>query len=181
MSHAQYDPTPKAPPPWAQPAPAQRPGIARLLPVLGVVLGLLGLGMGAAAWFRAAPPDVAGKPVYTEQQVVDAKSGVCTAYAKGWRSLQVAGSQKKPEGPPDTLPAVTVNGRVAEVAVGNYLINSVDANPAAPSELKKLVRTLGELYQEIVLTQLAEGSRPDVVPIAENADRVRAEIERLCQ
>jgi hypothetical protein len=181
MSHAQFDPTPQAPPPWTQPAPAQGPGIARLLPVLGVVLGLLGLGMGVAAWFRAIPPITAEAPAFSDQQVADAKVGVCTAYAKGWRSLQVAGSQKKPDGPPDTLPAVTVNGRVAEVAVGNYLINSVEANPAAPSELKELVRQLGEVYQEIVLTQLADGSRSDVVPIAENADRVRAEIERLCQ
>jgi hypothetical protein len=149
--------------------------------VLGVVLGLLGLGMGAAAWFRAAPAITAEAPAFSDRQVVNAKSGVCTAYAKGWRSLQVAGSQKKPDGPPDTLPAVTVNGRVAEVAVGNYLIHSVEANPAAPSELKELVRQLGEVYQEIVLTQLADGSRSDVVPIAENAERVRAELERLCQ
>jgi hypothetical protein len=137
--------------------------------------------LGAAAWFRAAPAITAEAPAFSDQQVVDAKRGLCAAYAKGWRSLQVAGSQKRPDGPPDALPAVTVNGRVAEVAVGNYLINSVDANPAAPSELKKLVRKLGEEYQEIVLTQLADGSRSDVLPIAENADRVRVEIERLCQ
>jgi hypothetical protein len=112
--------------------------------------------------------------------VADAKEAVCEAYSKGWRSLQVAGSKRKPDGPADTLPVVSVNGRVAEVAVGNYLINSAQSNPAAPSELAGLVHRLGKAYQDIVLIQLADGSRSDVLPIGEDADEVRAEIEKIC-
>ena len=155
-------------------------GLSQVPPILGAVLGSLGLIVGVAAWVRAAPANVATNPVYSEQQVGDAKTAVCEAYAKGWRSLQVAGNQKRPDNPADTLPAVAVNGRVAEVAVGNYLINSADANPSAPTDLKTLMRQLGKAYQDIVLTQLAGGSRADVTPIGEGADQVRAKIEEIC-
>ena len=180
MSHAQYEPTPQAPPPWPAQADVQGRAPSRVLPILGAVLGSLGLIAGVAAWFRAAPANVAESPVYSEQQVSDAKRAVCEAYAKGWHSLQVAGNQKKPDDPADTLPVVAVNGRVAEVAVGNYLINSADANPSAPNELKTLMRQLGAAYQDVVLTQLAGGSRSDVTPIGEGADQIRAKIEDIC-
>jgi len=176
MSHAQYDPTPKAPPPLAQPAPAQGPGFARLLPVLGVVLGLLGLGMGAAAWFRAAPADVAGQPAYTEQQVSEAKEAVCSAYARGVQSFQIAGT-KKVDNHSEAL-AIAVNTRLAEVAVGNYLINTLNAHPAAPYELRELIKKLAKSYQEIALKQLAESS--DYKQLGLDADEAISKIEQVC-
>ena len=176
MSHAQYDPTPTAPPPWAQPAPARGAGIARLLPVLGVVLGLLGLGMGVAAWFRAAPADVAGQTVYTEQQVSEAKEAVCGAYATGVQSFQIAGS-KNVDNHSEAL-AIAVNTRLAEVAVGNYLINMVNAHPAAPYELRELIKELAQSYQEIALKQLAESS--DYKQLGLDADEAISKIEQVC-
>jgi hypothetical protein len=178
MSHAQYDPTPKAPPPWAQPAPAQGAGIARLLPVLGVVLGLLGLGLGAAAWFRAAPADV-GTPVYTEQQVSEAKEAVCDAYTLGLGSLRAAGT-RKPDNPAEALPTTAVNIRLAEVAVGNSLFNALAANPAAPDELSDQVNQLGNVYQRLALVHLADGSREDFYPIAAQADELIPKIDQRC-
>ena len=67
---------------------------SRLLPVLGVVMGLLGLLLGAAAWFRAGQSDVAAPPVYSKQEVAEATEAVCGAYAKGVRAFQVAGSRQ---------------------------------------------------------------------------------------
>jgi hypothetical protein len=179
MSHAPYEPIPQAPPQWAQQPVAQR-APSRLLPILGVVLGSLGLVAGVGAWFRAAPSHEGAAAVYSEQEVSEAKAAVCEAYGKGLRAIQVAGG-KKPGDPSDPLPVVAVNGRVAEVAVGNYLINTIGANQAAPSELGKLVSQLGKAYQDIALTQLGDGSRADVAPIAEEADRSIAKIEEICQ
>jgi hypothetical protein len=143
---------------------------------LGVVLGLLGLGMGAAAWFRAAPPDAAGKPVYTEQQVGEAKEAVCSAYARGVHSFQIAGSRKV-DNHSETL-AIAVNTRLAEVAVGNYLINTANAYPAAPYELRQLIEKLAQSYQEIALTQLAESS--DYKHVGLDADEAISKIEQIC-
>ena len=181
MSYAGYDPASQAPPPWPPQAPAQGRGPSRLLPILGAVLGLLGLIAGVAAWFRAAPSNVGEGPVYSEQQVADAKKAVCDAYAKGVQSIQAAVA-KRPENPAETLlPATVLNARIAEVTVANYLFTSIDANPAAPPELSGLIRKLGDIYQNIVLTQLADGAREEVGTIAAKADEVMPTIGRICQ
>ena len=175
MSQAPYGPTPATPPPWPpQAAPARR-GASQLLAILGLVLGLLGLGIGTAAWFRAAPKPAA--TTYSDQQVAEAKQVVCEAYAKGVRSLRIAGNRKVDS--LDALP-IAVNTRLAEVTVGNYLINSVDANPAAPPELKDLIDQLAHAYQDIALAQLADASTEDYKPIGLAADKVIAKIDQIC-
>ncbi len=179
MSHAQYDPTPKAPPPWTQPAPAQRPGIARLLPVLGVVLGLLGLGMGVAAWFRAAPADVVRDTPYTEQQDADAKIAVCEAYNKGIRTIRIVAS-KRADNPADAL-AVAVNSRVGAVAVSTYFFNTLEANPASPVELRTLMQGLANDYQNLVLIQLADGTPVDWKSTRDSIEDAAVKLDQICQ
>ncbi len=180
MSYAHYGPTPQAPPPWPPQAPERGRAPSRLLPILGAILGSLGLIIGVAAWFRAAPAREAANPVYSEQQVADAKTAVCEAHEKGSRSLQAAGS-KKPDNPADTLPVTAVNARLAEVVGSNLFFDSVESNPAAPKELSNLVHQLGELYRNIALIQLADGSKTDISPIAEEALNVTRQIDKICQ
>jgi hypothetical protein len=175
MSHAQHDPTPPAQRPWPAQAPVQGRGASRLLPVLGFAFGLLGLVAGVGAWFRAAPTGPP-PPVYSEQQVADAKEAVCEAYAKGVRSFQIAGNRQIAN-PTEALP-VAVNTRLAEVAVGNYLINAIDENPAAPAELQKSITVLAQSYQDIALEQLAESS--DYKQAGLNADEAISKIDKVC-
>ncbi len=178
MSHAQYEPTPHAPPPWPAQSPAQGHRPSRVLPILGVVLGTLGLIVGIAAWFRAAPSDAAAEPVYSEQQVADAKTAVCEAYAKGILALQVAGA-KKPD-PADWLP-VAVNTRLAETAMGGFLINVLNANPATPPQLQELTRQLALNYQEMAVIQLADKTPADFEPNRLVADDLIPKIDQSCR
>ena len=177
MSQAPYGPTPTTPPPWPpQAAPARR-GASHLLAILGLVLGLLGLGIGTAAWFRAAPKPAA-TPTYSEQQVAEAKKAVCDVYAKGMRSIRTAGS--KQVDPADWLP-VAVNTRLAEVAIANYLTNALDANTAAPSELRDSISKLAQAYQNMSLTQLADGVPLDFKSDVTVADAEVSKIDQICQ
>lgn len=155
-------------------------GSSGWLQLLGAGLGLLAVSAGVAGCSRPAASSEAAKPAYSDQQVADAKKAVCEAYAKGWHSIQVAGSKKKPDDPSDTLPVVAVNGRVSEVAVANYLFNTLRANPAAPQELGDLVSQLGAVYQDIVITQLGDGSREEVHSIAVKADELIPKINAIC-
>ena len=179
MSYAQYDPASQAPPPWPPQAPAQGRGPSRLLPILGAVLGLLGLIAGVAAWFRAAPSNVVANPTYSEQQVADAKKAVCEAYAKGVRSMRVVAGRVV-DNPADTLP-VAVNSRLAEVAVANYYVNALSANPAVPSELQDLLRRLSQAYQDVALIQLADGTPVDYKPEKEVVNESVRKLDQLCQ
>lgn len=179
MSHAPYEPVPQAPPQWAQ-QPVQ-PGRApsRLLPLLGVVLGSLGLIAGVAAWFRAAPSTEGASAVYSEQQVSEAKKAVCETFSEGMASLQAAGS-KKPDNPADALPITAVNVRLAEVAFSNALFNSLNRNAATPKDLRDLTSQLAGIYQKIALIQLADGARADFHPVAAEADEIVPKIKQIC-
>ena len=75
--------------------------------------------------------------------------------------------------------AIAVNTRLAEVAVGNYLINMINAHPAAPYELRELIKELAQSYQEIALKQLAESS--DYKQLGLDADEAISKIEQVCQ
>ncbi len=176
MSHAPYGQMPATPPPWPPHVPPVGRSASRLLGITGLVLGLLGLGIGTAAWFRAAPKPEA--TAYTERQVADAKKAVCDAYAKGLRSIRTAGS--KPVDPTNWLP-VAVNTRLAEVAVGNYLVNTLDANPATSSELREAISKLAQEYQDMALVQLADGRNSDYESVTTAADEEISKISQTCQ
>jgi hypothetical protein len=179
MPSPQFDPASQAPQPRPLQAPVQARTPSRWLPILGAGLGLLGLIAGVSAWMRPVPSGVAA-PVYSDQQVADAKKAVCEAYAKGMRSIQGAGT-KKPDNPADTLPGSVLNMRLAEIAVGNSFFHSTQANPAAPADLLDLTNQLGTVYQDIALTQLADGSKFQVDPIATKADDLIPKIEQKCR
>ena len=173
-SHEHSVPLPQ--PPQA-PTPARN--ASRLLPVLGVVMGLLGLILGAAAWFRADQADASAPPVYSEQQVAEATEAVCDAYVKGIRSIRVvAGSAV--DNPADALP-VAVNSRLAEVAVGNYFINALSENPSAPDELRKALSDLSQAYQDVALIQLADGTPVDYKYEKEVVNEAVAKLDQICQ
>lgn len=179
MSHAPYEPIPQAPPQWAQQPiqPSRAP--SRLLPVLGVVLGSLGLIAGVAAWFRAAPSNEGASAVYSEQQVSEAKKAVCETFEQGMRSIRAAGNRRA-ENPAESF-SVAVNTRLAEVAVANAFFNTLNANPASPPELSGLIRQLGVIYEDIALTQLADGSKVDVDPIATQLDDAIPKVDGICR
>ena len=178
MSHVPHDPTPATPPPWPPQAPVRGRNPSSLLSILGAVLGLMGLIVGVAAWFRAAPSNAASNPTYSEQQVVDAKKAVCDAYAKGMRSIRTVGSVKVD---PENWFPTAINTRLAGFAVGTYFLDSLDANPATPSELKNLVRKVGEAYREIALTQLADGTPLDYRSSNDTVEELVPKIDQLCQ
>ena len=179
MSYPQFDPASQAPQPWQSPAPVQGRSPARWLPILGAGLGLLGLIAGVGAWMRPAPSGGAA-PVYSDQQVADAKKAVCEAFGLGIRSIRAAGA-RKPESPADQFPVTAVNIRLAAIAVGNSFFHAVSENPAAPAELSDPISQLGQTYQNIALIQLADGQKPDFDPLISKADKLVSQTEEICQ
>lgn len=177
MSHAPYNPGHEATPPWPPQFAPPRRNVSRALGILGLVLGLLGLGIGTAAWFRAAPKPEAA-PTYSEEQVAEAKDAVCAAYARGEQAVQAAGA-KTAQSPEDVLP-IAVNTRLAEATLADHLKSELDANPATPRELEALMRGLTREYYEIALKQLSDGTAADIQPLAHVADDLISKIQQIC-
>lgn len=155
-------------------------GSSGWLQLLGAGLGLLAVSAGVAGCSRPAASSEAAKPAYSDQQVADAKKAVCETFASGQRSIRAAGN-RKPENPADPFPLTAINVRLAEVAVGNSLFNSVNQNPAAPTELIHLANQLGKNYQDIVLIQLADGQPADFNSLAVQSEETISKIKEICQ
>jgi hypothetical protein len=134
---------------------------------------------GVGAWLRAAPSNEGASAVYSEQQVSEAKAAVCEEFEQGMRSIRAAGT-RKPDNPAESF-SVAVNTRLAEVAVANAFFNTLDANPAAPSELVDLIRKIGLVYENVALTQLADGSKAEVDPIATELDNLIPKVDGTCR
>ena len=177
MSYPQFDPTPSVVP--AQPLQLPAQGPSRLLPILGTALGLLGLIAGVVAWLRPTDANSAASSLYSDQQVADAKKAVCEAYEKGVRSMRVVAARVVDD-PADTLP-VAVNSRLAEVGVGNYFVNALAMNPAAPPGLQDDLRRLAQAYQDIALIQLAGGAPVDYKTEKEIANAAVEKLDLICQ
>ncbi len=165
-------------PQWSSPVSAPTRNPSRLLGATGAVLGVLGLIVGVAAWFRAAPSNTVPPPVYSEQQVADAKKAVCDAFDEGVKTLEIAGSRTGDN--PVEAGVVAVNTRLALSSVANYLRNSMEANVAAPEELVVDIRELSRDYENIEMMQLADATRDQVAPIAQSADVKVARIKDQC-
>lgn len=147
--------------------------------VTGAVLGLMGLIVGTAAWFRAAPDTNAADHTYSTEQVAQARSAVCDAYQKGVESMRVVAATVV-DNPADTLP-VAVNSRLAEFAVGNYFTNALAANPATPAELRNLITQLSQAYQDVALIQLADGLPDDYKSEKDVVNQSVAKLDQLCR
>ena len=177
MSCSQFEQASQAPQPLLP--QASTGGSSRWLPLLGVGFGLMGLIAGVAGCGRPAASSEAAKPVYSDQQVADAKKAVCEAYAKGMRSIRIV-ARRQPENDADRL-GVAVNSRTGLTTVSTYFNDRLAANPSAPAALREQLSKLAQQYQEVALAQLADETPTDYKSNLETIDATVAELNELCQ
>src|SRR4051812_43312838 len=159
MSQVPYGPGPAGPAPWAGPPPSGGP--SRLPTIIAIVIAVIAVAVAIGAWFRPAPkPEAPAAKTYSEQEVADAKKAVCDAFDRGQQTLSVTGG-KVGANPSDSF-TVAVNSRVAIGTITSYWRSTLQEHPATPNELADILSSLADLYENILLTQLEEGSRSDL-------------------
>lgn len=145
-----------------------------------LLITLVAVGAAVAAWLRPIPHNTASTPPapsYSEQQVADAKSKVCDAYGKVRAALSANATRNLGNDPTAQL-AVAVNARQVYVASSAYLLSTLAAEPATPSDLAAAVRKLTNLFQVLTLDGLA--ADPNVQG-HDAADQTIAAILELCK
>jgi hypothetical protein len=121
------------------------------------LITLVAVGAAIAAWLRPIPhntPATPPAPVYSEQQVADAKAKVCAAYNK----VQTASSANQTRNggdDPNVQLLVAVTMRQVFEAGSAYLLKTLAEEPAAPADLAAATKNLADLYQVITLDGLA--------------------------
>lgn len=131
-----------APPPAFPPGPsAQMPwpprGPARWPIAVMCAITLVAVAAAIAAWLRPmaeAKSAAPSAPTFSAQQVTDAKSNVCAAYAKIHQALDVNAPRNGGSDPTAQL-AVATNMRQIYVVGSAYLVTKLADEPATPSDL----------------------------------------------
>jgi hypothetical protein len=165
--------------PW-QPPPAQPPrGPARWPVVVMFAITLVAVAAAVAAWLRPMPEKSANPsaPAFTNQQIIDARSNVCSAYAKVHHAVDTNVTRTTGVDPTAQL-SVAVNMRQVYVAGGAHLLTTLADEPATPSDLATAAQKIARLFQVFVL----EGLSSD--PTARTSDEINATgqiIESLCK
>jgi hypothetical protein len=146
-----------------------------------LVVGLLvTLAVAIVGWFRPLPAKPPPAPVYSSQQVADAKTKVCAEYSKVHSAI-IATTSRDRGTDPTAQQIFGLSGRQALLAGSEYLRTVLSGEPATPSELASTIRKLSDLYQEATIDYL--DSLPDVEmdPTVHATDEAALKIESLCK
>jgi hypothetical protein len=183
------DPTPENPTPktrqvhvdtTAQVAPPGPPRLWRWVVVVALAFALIATALAAWSLLRPArttTAPVTEQPAFTDQQVADAKTRVCTAYnivatAVALQTHADAGNEPQ---------AAAANARVSTTGGSAYLLAHLD--PATPPPLTAEIRSLAGLLQDIALNQMAGVPNDDAAQAARynDADAAEKRIVELCR
>lgn len=171
--------TPSAQSPTAPPMTFGRP--PRWPAFTALLIALIALAVGIAAWFRPAshsnqhPP----KPAYTQQQIADAKSKVCAAFGKLDRASEMAKAQAIGS---DQL-AIDINTRQIFDVFSRYLRATLSEEPASPPDLANAVREQASTLEEAVIDYEVglRKSDPEMKPLFDANNASADTIRRLCK
>jgi hypothetical protein len=151
-----------------------------------LVVAIIGIGVGLVGWFRPMPhtnaPLAPPQPIYTEQQIADAKSHVCDAYSVAKNEVASNTSRPNPiEGDEIGAIAVGTNGRLALYVGGDYLLDQLAAEPATPVDLVNHVRSLANSYKKIAINALNNEPNSALDPLRHAIDSDIMRIDGLCK
>lgn len=136
-------------------------------------------------WLRPVPrhnSTFVPASTYTDQQVASAKAGVCVAFAKVDKALDVASGQHVGDDPTSTLAMATNVRQVLEVG-SRCLLTKLAEQPATPADLAKEIRDSADSSQELVVGYL-DGltvSGSDLRPSLHTGDETTLAIRQLCK
>jgi hypothetical protein len=146
-----------------------------------LVVGLLvTLAVAIVGWFRPVPVKPPPAPVYSSQQVADAKTKVCAEYSKVHNAI-VATTSRDRGTDPIAQQIFGLSGRQAILAASAYLRTVLSAEPATPSELASTIRKLSDLYQEAAIDYLDSLPDAEMAPTVNATDEAALKIESLCK
>lgn len=149
-------------PPSAPPAPPLRlPAGAPRRPRRTTVAWLAALtlvsGVAIVGWLRPTQDHEhsgSSAPTYTDQQVAEAKTAVCTAFGNVEHALNLADARNNGSSDPTAQLAVETSTRQVLDAGSRYLLAKLAEEPATPRELAAAIRTQANAYQDVVIGYL---------------------------
>lgn len=146
-----------------------------------VVVGAA-IGAGVRPLFDAKSSPRPAPPTYTNQQVTQAKTAICTAYQRARQALDIAGARDAGDDPTAQLAVATGTRQALDVG-GRYLITILAGEPATAPEVASAVHDLANAYRELTIDYLdgLPNSDPNVDSLRRTTSEAATTIQRLCK
>jgi hypothetical protein len=180
-SRGQFPGAPAGPPSW--PSNPSR-GQSRALTYVALTTAILATVLAIVGWFRPSPalPPTAhtSDPTYTEQQISDAKTRVCTAFETVLKGVTLQ-THGQPSDDAGMRKAQAVNGQLSLAAGGWYLRDHVD--PATPGELATAARKTSNILLDLGANALAGAQNADQpqAGLLGDAQSAFVQMQELCK
>jgi hypothetical protein len=146
---------------------------------LGIAFVAIGIAIGA--WFRPLPKnEPPPAPSYSSQQVAEAKAKVCAAYERVHHAV-LANTGRSGDDDPTTLLGLAANARIALFDGGQYLLTTLQREPATARGLADATRALADSYQELALDYLAEATDATIATSRQAIETAGAKVRENCQ
>lgn len=166
--------------PWGPVVPQAPAKPARWPVFVMFLITLVSVGAAVGAWLRPIPneaPAAPAAPTYAEQQIADAKSNVCKAYAKIHHAVDTNRARTGGDDPTARL-AVATNMRQVYIVGSAYLFRMLADELATPQELAGPVRKIAGLFQILSLEGL---SSDPLEPTLNAVNETGTVIEGICK
>jgi hypothetical protein len=149
---AGHGPSSSTVPPAAPSYPGRWPMLALLL------IALLGVGVGVAAWLRPIPGSKlsGATAASTEQHAGEAKMNICHAYTLVTQVV-TANTHRTNPAPGDAVGALAtgIYGPVSLYVGGDYLSGILDDEPTTPADLSRSIKSLSKTLKQLAMVDLA--------------------------
>lgn len=139
--------------------PAPSNGQSRALTYVALAIAVIATVLAVIGWYRPTPPPPAAHPpapVYTAQQIADAKTRACSALDvvnKGAVLHSGTGAPAQQSSDPAMAEAQAADSRLSIIAGGWYLRDHI--GPATPPEIKSTIEHLSEVALDMGQNYLA--------------------------
>jgi hypothetical protein len=124
-----------------------------------LLIALLGVGVGVAAWFRPiSSSNLSSAPTTaaTERPASEAKSNICHAYTLVTQVV-TANTHRTNPAPGDEVGSLAtgIYGPVSLYVGGDYLSGALNDEPATPADLSSSIKSLSKTLKQLAMVDLA--------------------------
>lgn len=146
----------------------------------GLAIAVLAVALAVAGWFYPRSSGGASHN-FSDQQVNDAKTHVCTAYQSVHQAVVSNTHMENPvENDRIGELAVATNARLTLYAGGSYLRERLAAEPAAPADLAKSITDMANTLEELSIGYLA-GLSSTLDPLRHDFDSEIEAVDKICK
>ena len=125
-------------------------------------------------------PEAPAAKTYSEQEIADAKKAVCDAFTTVHEAVRI-NTGRDGGSDPTAILAVAANARLSMYGGAGYLVDTLEKNPATPTDLVTPVQKLADTFRYLTIQFMINKQNSDLDEPLREADSATASIQSICK